>query len=473
MTLFPSGNENRVILGFPWSESRAQLLSTKPAAFAPVWSSPSDRRLDGDSRDRLYFGDNLGTLAALLRDKAVSGKVTLAYIDPPYATNSIFQSRTHRNAYTDLLIGNRYLEFLRARLVLIHELLANDGSIYVHLDDNMAFYVKILMDEIFGHRNFRNFIVRRKCSSKNYTRKTYGNVVDYILFYTKTDGYKWNRPTSTWSREHAEKEYPYVDAESGRRFKKVPVHAPGVRKGETGKPWRGVMPPPGRHWKTSPENLDRLDASGQIYWSNTGNPRKKIYLDTSKGVALNDIWLDNRDAYNQNVKVTGYPTEKNYEMMERIVSASSAPGDLVLDCFCGSGTTLAAAAALGRRWIGVDSSEDAMSASLERLLHGPQFMKVGKRPPTKAAPKNEERKVPGFSVLASERDATRLERCIKRWSSGHSVAKSPEVSLREMSPPYAIGSPGGSRIAVIKEIGRAAAYRVRARAKQRPKRKRA
>lgn len=188
--------------------------------------------------------------------------------------------------------------------------------------------------------------------SKNYTRKTYGNVADYILFYSKSDCYAWNRPIEQWDDARAAKEYQYVD-EQGRRYKKVPVHAPGVRNGETGKPWRGKLPPPGKHWQYPPATLDEMDARGEIYWSPTGNPRRKIYFENSAGVPLQNIWMDMRDPHNQNIHITGYPTEKPIELLDRIIEASSNPGDLVLDCYAGSGTTLAAASNLGRRWIGV------------------------------------------------------------------------------------------------------------------------
>lgn len=173
----------------------------------------------------------LPILAALLQDSSVRGQVKLVYIDPPFATGSVFKSRSQDDAYHDLLCGAYYIEFMRQRLILLRELLADDGSIYVHLDENMAFHIKIIMDEVFGQNNFRNWITRKKCNPKNYTRKTFGKISDYILFYTKSDKYIWNRPFEEWALERAEQEYPYIEEETGRRYKKVPVHAPGVRYG--------------------------------------------------------------------------------------------------------------------------------------------------------------------------------------------------------------------------------------------------
>jgi len=209
---------------------------------------------------------------------------------------------------------------------------------------------------------------------KNYTRKTYGNVADYLLFYTKSDSYVWHRPVEGWTPERIAKEYQYVEAKTGRRYKKVPVHAPGVRNGATGQLWRGMSPPPGKHWQYTPDKLDEMDARGEIYWSPTGNPRRKVYLDESDGIPVQDIWLDFRDAHNQNIAVTGYPTEKNPDLLTRIVEASSNPGDIVLDCFCGSGTTLAVASQLGRRWIGIDNSPEAIATTLRRFAIGAQPM---------------------------------------------------------------------------------------------------
>jgi adenine-specific DNA-methyltransferase len=327
-----------------------------------------------DKPNRLYYGDNLSVLRSLLDDAEVCCKVQLVYIDPPFATGGIFEARNGKHAYEDLAYGSHYLEFLRERLIVLRELLADTGSIYVHLDGKMAFPIKIILDEICGPQNFRNWITRKKSNSKNYTHKQYGNISDYVLFYSKTSECVWNRPFEPWSDQHPPKEYQYVEEETGRRYMKVPVHAPGVRNGETGKEWRGRLPPPGKHWQYPPAILDEMDAKGEIYWSANGNPRRKIYLDQSQGIPAQDIWLGYRDAHNQNIEVTGYPTEKSLEMLQRIVQASSNPGDLVLDCFCGSGTTLVAAEELGRRWIGIDSSREAVSTTLNRLARGSEPM---------------------------------------------------------------------------------------------------
>jgi len=325
-------------------------------------------------RNRLIYGENLRVLRNLLNDVNVAGKIRLIYIDPPYATGSGFESRKQNHAYHDLIGGADYLEFLRHRLILLKELLAEDGSIYVHLDENMAFPIKILMDEIFGSKNFRNWITRKKCNPKNYTRKQYGNISDYILFYTKSENYVWNQAFEAWTDTTSKKEYQYLEEETGRCYKKVPIHAPGTRNGTTGQSWRGMLPPPGKHWQYTPKTLDEMDARGEIYWSPTGNPRRKVYLDNSKGISVQDIWLDFKDAYNQNIKITGYPTEKNSEILRRIILASSNKNDLVLDAFSGSGTTIAVAEELERQWIAIDNSPLAIETTIHRLARGMEAM---------------------------------------------------------------------------------------------------
>lgn len=324
----------------------------------------------GTDIKRLYHADNLDVLNYLVNDADVCGKINLVYIDPPYNTGGAFETRDFKLAYNDNFTTEGYLLFMEVRLRLLHKLLSDKGSIYVHLDSNMVFHVKILMDKIFGEKNFRGMITRKKCKSKNFTRTTYGNISDYILFYSKTDKPIWNRPFEEWCDEKVLKEYPFIEEGTGRRYKRVPCHAPGTRNGATGGPWRGIMPPEGKHWQYTPDKLDEMDDKGEIYWSSNGNPRRKVYLDQSKGIPVQDIWLDFLDVNNQNTHQTGYPTEKNLDMLKLIVETSSNPGDLVLDCFAGSGTTLVAANELRRQWIGADIGDESIRIIQERFANG-------------------------------------------------------------------------------------------------------
>ena len=312
------------------------------------------------------LGDNLFALKNLVHEQK---RATLIYLDPPYATGFDFQSRDLVHSYDDKMDQATWIEFMRRRLILMRECMADNGSIYLHIGHQMVGQTKVLMDEIFGVKNFRNLITRRKCSSKNFTRNQFANLNDYILFYSKSKRYKWNQPGIDPERAWIEREYPKID-QFGRRFKLVPLHAPGTRNGETGRPWRGRLPPPGKHWQYVPSRLDKLESQGDIHWSRNGNPRRKVYWASDKQVALTDYWDKYRDAHHQSIKITGYPTEKNFDMIQVIVQASSEPDDLVIDPFCGSGTTLHAARDLGRRYIGIDASVSAAKATVRRLRHG-------------------------------------------------------------------------------------------------------
>lgn len=332
------------------------------------------------SPNKLIMGENLAVLRSLLEDHALAGRVDLVYIDPPFSTNVEYRmgsdrantvSMAHEDevAYSDTLVGAEYLEFLRERLIFLRQLMSDRASIYLHIDYKIGHYVKIIMDEVFGRENFRNDIARIKCNPKNFRRLAYGNIKDMILFYSKTDSPTWNEPRIPLTDEEVHRLFTKVDA-SGRRYTTVPLHAPGeTQNGKTGQPWRGLMPPKGRHWRSPPEILEELDREGLVEWSATGVPRKKIFAEEQVGKRAQDVWEFKDPQY------PGYPTEKNLDLLKFIIAASSNPGDLVLDCFCGSGTTLVAAQQLGRKWIGVDQSEHAIRIAERRLraLQGDLF----------------------------------------------------------------------------------------------------
>lgn len=321
-------------------------------------------------KNKLIYADNLPALKTLIDD--YSGKVDLIYIDPPFATNGHFKIGENRAntvsssnggtiAYSDVLVGADFLEFLRERLFFLRELLSERGSIYLHIDYKIGHYVKLIMDEVFGRDMFRNDITRIKCNPKNFQRKAYGNIKDLILFYSKSDDPIWNDPHTPFSEDDEIRLFKKVDKD-GRRYTTIPLHAPGeTSNGNTGKEWKGMMPPKGRHWRSDPAVLEELDKQGLIEWSANGVPRKKIFLDEKNGKKMQDIWEFKDPQY------PSYPTEKNLDLLKFIIEASSNEGDLVLDCFCGSGTTLVAAQELNRNWIGIDRSEHAIKASIARL----------------------------------------------------------------------------------------------------------
>ena len=363
--------DQQVHLQYSGKASESQILTPPHLDFVEIEDKgKAIRRVSTIPTRTFGLTDNLLGLHALLENRT---KVTLFYLDPPYGTGMEFQSRNLEHAYQDKMDPARYTEFLRRRLILMRECMTNDGSIYVHIGHQMLAHIKLVMDEIFGRQNFRSLIARKKCSSKNYTRNQYPNLNDYLLFYSRSSNYKWNQPGIVPDKAWIAREYPKLD-KIGRRYKLVPIHAPGTRQGDTGKPWRGKLPPSGKHWQYKRSTLDQLDQQGDIHWSRNGNPRRKVYWNDKKRIALTDYWDIYRDAHHQSVKITGYPTEKNLNMLKMLVGASSEPDDVVVDPFCGSGTTLQAARDLGRLWIGFDASFVAAKATLSRLKHGLQPM---------------------------------------------------------------------------------------------------
>lgn len=323
-----------------------------------------------ENQSTLIKGDNFIALSKLL--KQYKSKIDLIYIDPPYNTNRVFtvsegRSSTISNAsngqvaYSDNLKKEEYIEFLRERLILLRELLSEEGSIYLHIDSKMGHYVKIIMDEIFGEENFKNDISRVKSNPKNFGRKAYGNYKDVILYYSKNYNKNiFNNITTPLTKYEIEKRFEKFDKLG--RYTTVPIHAPGeTQNGATGKEWNGIMPPDGRHWRYHPDKLTELNEAGLIEWSSAGNPRLKNYADEHKGKKIQDIW-EYKDPYNPL-----YPTEKNKEMLKMIIQQSSKKSSIILDCFAGSGSTLLAAQELNRKWIGVDSSELSIKTIFKRL----------------------------------------------------------------------------------------------------------
>jgi adenine-specific DNA-methyltransferase len=246
------------------------------------------------------------------------------------------------------------------RLLLFRELLNEQGGFFLHCDWHKSHLLRCVLDEVFSPANFRNEISRIKCNPKNFEREAFGNIHDTILFYSKGDRITWNDQLENLESEDLERLFTKTD-DHGRKYTTVALHARGERKGPTGKPWKSVAPPAGRHWAYVPEELDRLDNEGLIEWSSTGNPRLILYADKNEGRRVQDIWTMKDPIY------PDYPTEKNPNIVERLILTSSNPGDIVLDCFLGSGTTAAVAQKLGRRWIGADINKGAIQTTIKRL----------------------------------------------------------------------------------------------------------
>ncbi|MRT18065.1 helix-turn-helix domain-containing protein [Vitellibacter sp. q18] len=304
-----------------------------------------------ETENKFLFGDNYLVLKKLLDNYL--GKIDLVYIDPPFGTGQRFNSIDDQAAYSDKMVDSEFLEFLRKRLILIRELLSEQGSIYLHIDKKIGHYVKIIMDEVFGYNNFINDITRIKCNPKNFARNAYGNYSDMILYYSKNrDRQIWNDLTETMTDAKRKELFPKKHPKLGY-YTTNPIHAPGKTiDGDTGLEWMGLLPPKGRHWRYNREVLTELDEQGLIEWSSTGNPRKIVLAQDHKGFKIQDVW----EFKDRGLSYVDYPTQKNSSLLERIILNSSNEDSIILDCFAGSGSTLKIASKLNRKWIGVDNS---------------------------------------------------------------------------------------------------------------------
>ena len=376
------------------------------------------------AKNLLYYGDNLDILRRYVPDESVD----LIYLDPPFKSeqdyNVLFEERngtmskaqikafedTWRwdrgaaEAYADVLksapdrvcramrgffviLGTNdmlaYLSMMAPRLVEMHRVLKPTGSIYLHCDPAASAYLRLLMDAVFGPENFLNEVIWKRTHAHSGARR-YGPIHDNILFYCKSGGYVWNPPHTGYSEDYTGKFFRFEDPD-GRRYRLTILTGSGTRAGSSGEPWRGIDPASsGRHWAvpgyarkllpnpntaTVQEALDQLDAIGRVVWPKKqgGMPAFKQYLDDLPGVALQDIWTDIPPISSQASERLGYPTQKPMGLLERIINASSNEGDVVLDPFCGCGTTIAAAQKLNRQWIGIDITYLAVALIKHRL----------------------------------------------------------------------------------------------------------
>jgi len=365
--------------------------------------------------NQIHEGDNLEILGRHFPDDSVD----LIYLDPPFNSNADYQvaegqaftdtwrwdpqsvkiyqrlitseqlpDRTRHAliAFHDLLGPSdtlAYLVMMAPRLVELHRVLKPSGSLYLHCDPSASHALKLLLDAIFGPEHFQNEVIWKRTHAHG-SAKRFGPVHDVILLYSKTSDFYWNTPRIKHSADYVDKHFKRLDPNTGRKYQAITLTGSGVRFGESGKPWRGIDPTSvGRHWaipgkvierlkiegKSLHEKLDALDALGRIDWpaKKSGTPRLKWFADELEGVSLSDVWGDIAPLSAKAVERTGYPTQKPLVLLERIITSSSREGDLVLDPFCGCGTTLAAAQKLGRRWIGIDVAPLAIAMTRRRL----------------------------------------------------------------------------------------------------------
>ena len=253
-----------------------------------------------------------------------------------------------------------YLVMMAIRLVELHRVLKPTGSLYLHCDPTASHYLKVVLDTIFSPENFRSEIVWKRTSAHS-DSKRWGSVHDVIFLYTKSDDYIWNPTYSEYDEAHKDR-FRRMDAD-GRRWTDGDLSAKGLSGGGYTYEYKGAT----SLWRVPPATMERLDAEGRLHFTNTGGIRLKRYLDELPGLPIQDVIIDIFPINSQAKERLGYPTQKPLELLERILSASSNVGDVILDPFCGCGTTVAAAEQLGRKWIGIDITHLAIALQKYRL----------------------------------------------------------------------------------------------------------
>ena len=358
------------------------------------------------TNNTLFYGDNL----PILREHIADESVDLTYLDPPFNSNrsynvlfkdesgheaesqiEAFDDTWHWNSKTEAVYDElvtitsgevgaliaalrqalganqmmAYLVMMAARLVELHRVLKSTGSLYLHCDPTASHYLKIILDSIFDARNFRNEIIWQRTNVHS-DSKTWSNVSDTILFYTKSDRFTWNPQYHAHSAEYVASKYRKRD-QDGRQYTLDNMTSPNPRPNMMYE-WKGFAFPL-NGWRYSKETMAKLDVEGRIWYPSdkSKRPRLKRYLDEMPGTLLGSVWTDINPINSQAAERLGYPTQKPIELLERILLASSNPGDVVLDAFGGCGTTIAAAQKLNRRWIGIDITQLAIALQKYRL----------------------------------------------------------------------------------------------------------
>lgn len=353
----------------------------------------------------LYFGDNLPLLREYIKDESID----LIYLDPPFNSkanyNVIFKSPDNKEAASqitafedtwhwhtgeteyefnqlvkgggviaevmkglELVVGKNdllaYLTMMAIRLREMHRVLKDTGSLYLHCDPTASHYLKIILDAIFGAKNFRNEIIWKRMSSHGNVYKKYGQIHDVLLFYVKTDNTTWNNPKMAHDPTYIKKFFNKIDPIKNRRYRVQNLCNPAKVRPNLTYEWNGVT----RVWKYTKEKMKQLDDENRIYYPPKGKIAcLKQYLDEMDGQAVQDIWLGIQPLSHAGKERMGYPTQKPVALLERIIKASSNEGDIILDPFCGCGTAIVAAQKLNRKWIGMDVTHLAVGLMEQRI----------------------------------------------------------------------------------------------------------
>jgi len=359
------------------------------------------------ANNALYYGDNL----QVLREHVPSESVDLIYLDPPFNSNRSYNVLFHNKSgdeaqaqieafddtwtwsqlseetYRELVEGGAplrvadaieamrrllgdndvlaYLVMMTARLVELHRVLRESGTLYLHCDPTASHYLKVLLDAVFRPEQFLAEIIWKRTSAHNRVRR-FGPIHDTILAYAKGPNWTWNPIYVAYDQAYVDRDYRRIEPETGRRYRvsDLTSNNPG-----SSLEFHGMPPPGGRYWAYAIETLERFEAEGRIIWSSSGYPQYKRYLDEMPGQMAQDLWTDVPQINNRSRERLGYQTQKPLALLERIIRSSTNEGDVVLDPFCGCGTTIDAAQKLDRRWIGIDITYLAVDLIGKRLRH--------------------------------------------------------------------------------------------------------
>jgi len=357
------------------------------------------------TQNTLFYGDNL----KILREYIPSESIDLIYLDPPFNSSrsynvlfkdesgvdseaqiTAFEDTWHWNeaaeqVYDELVtqasdnvsklvislrdfIGTNqmmaYLVMMAARLVELHRVLKNSGTLYLHCDPTASHYLKIILDIIFDPKNFRNEIIWQRTNAKSNAFTRFATNHDIILRYTKTEKAIWNSQYTNHDPEYIEDFYRYVEPETGRKYTLGDLTNPNKDRPNLTYEFLGLT----RVWRWTKERMNKAYDNGLIIQSQPGAvPRLKRYLDEQEGMPVGDIWTDIPPVQSQSKELLGYPTQKPLALLERIIQASSNPDDIILDPFCGCGTAIAAAQKLNRKWVGIDITHLSIALQKYRL----------------------------------------------------------------------------------------------------------
>ena len=335
---------------------------------------------DAEWRNRLIWGDKKYVLPSLLDEFA--GKVDLIYIDPPFDTGADFSfhvevegegftkepSVIEQKAYRDTWGRgvDSYLQWFYETALALRDLLSSTGSIWVHIGPNMNHLVRVCLDEVFGSENFQSEIAWKRVAARSHAKRLPFSHDSIILFSPSQDSV-WNPQYLPLSESLVQSHYNNVEPDTGRRYTLDNVLNQNPDRPNLTYEWNGFT----RTWRWTRERMQELHDTGRLVCTKSGMPRYKRYLDESLGVTLQSVWTDIPPVNSQAMEDSGYPTQKPEALLERIIKTSSNEDGLVLDCFCGSGTTAAVAEKLGRRWIAADLGRFAIHTTRKRLLSIP------------------------------------------------------------------------------------------------------